>query len=135
MLAARSASCSQTAPTTKASPHTVNTKPLQVTYDFEMCAMDVEQASSSVMCNPNQEGLVVHGMFLEGCGWDASTGMLCESQPKVRVLLLVLVCQVFFILKRLWLGCEHRHAAQKPTQIVYLPLCVRWKVRLAGNGL
>jgi len=54
-----------------------------VCYDFEMCAVDVKEASTTALCSPDEGGLVVHGLFLEGCGWDAQAGMLCESAPKV----------------------------------------------------
>ena len=30
-----------------------------------------------------EAGLVVYGMFLEGCGWDAAAAELVESAPKV----------------------------------------------------
>jgi len=63
------------------STHThTRTHTLQVSYNFEMCAMDVERASAT---NTNQEGLIVHGLYLEGCAWDANAGLLCESAPKV----------------------------------------------------
>ncbi|GLC47993.1 hypothetical protein PLESTB_000047400 [Pleodorina starrii] len=32
---------------------------------------------------PPSEGVYVHGMFLEGCGWSAAAQRLAESQPKV----------------------------------------------------
>ena len=31
---------------------------------------------------PN-EGVYIHGLYLEGCGWDAVAKQLCESEPKV----------------------------------------------------
>lgn len=29
------------------------------------------------------EGVCIHGLYLEGCGWDAKAKQLCESAPKV----------------------------------------------------
>jgi dynein heavy chain, axonemal len=29
------------------------------------------------------EGVYVYGLFLEGCGWDATQQRLCESEPRV----------------------------------------------------
>jgi len=54
-----------------------------VCYDFEMCAVDVREAAAEAG-QYGPDGLIVHGMFLEGCGWDAQAGQLCESDPKVR---------------------------------------------------
>jgi len=70
------------------------TSRLQVCYDFEMCALDPEEAAVSTHLPKNQGSLVVHGMFLEGCGWNAQAGRLCESEPKVRqhLCLCVYVC-------------------------------------------
>ncbi len=51
--------------------------------------MDVESAAAAAKGSQRQEGLVVHGLFLEGCGWDADARQLCESAPKVREYLAV----------------------------------------------
>ncbi|KXZ55711.1 DHC8 protein [Gonium pectorale] len=49
-----------------------------VSFGFETLGMD-----ASSYRQPPTEGVYVHGMFLEGCGWDAAAQRLCESQPKV----------------------------------------------------
>lgn len=49
-----------------------------VGYDFVMMAVDPSQYSS-----PPADGVYVHGMYLEGCGWDAEHKQLAESRPKV----------------------------------------------------
>ncbi|KAG2501733.1 hypothetical protein HYH03_000233 [Edaphochlamys debaryana] len=49
-----------------------------VGFGYEMLGMDHASFRS-----PPAEGVYVHGMFLEGCGWDAGPKLLCESQPKV----------------------------------------------------
>lgn len=48
-----------------------------VGYDFEMLGMDPKQYTT-----PPSEGVYVHGLYLEGAGWDAA-GKLTESAPKV----------------------------------------------------
>lgn len=57
----------------------------QVSYDYEMSALDTAEAAKSNQLPGNGDCLVVHGMYLEGCGWDPEAGLLCESEPKVRV--------------------------------------------------
>lgn len=32
---------------------------------------------------PPEEGVVVYGLYLEGCGWDPKTKTLCESEKRV----------------------------------------------------
>jgi dynein heavy chain, axonemal len=49
-----------------------------VTYDHEMLSQDETEYTEAP-----DAGVCVHGMFLEGCGWDAGSRQLCESQPKV----------------------------------------------------
>eukprot|EP00798_Chlamydomonas_sp_ICE-L_P012762 gene12762-16013_t len=50
-----------------------------VGYDFEMLDVDVEQYEK----NPPAEGVAVHGMYIEGCGWDSVNKKLKDSDPKV----------------------------------------------------
>ncbi len=50
-----------------------------VGYDFVMMDMDPEKYTQ-----PPAEGVYIHGLFLEGAGWDAQGKQLCESRPKVR---------------------------------------------------
>lgn len=47
-------------------------------FDFEMVGMD-----TSALTRPPQDGIYVHGLYLEGCGWDPAASVLAESQPKV----------------------------------------------------
>jgi dynein heavy chain, axonemal len=49
-----------------------------VNYDFEMLGMDPTAYSQ-----PPASGVYIEGLYLEGCGWDADSKRLCESQPKV----------------------------------------------------
>lgn len=51
-----------------------------VDYDFEMLSNDPEQYKT-----PPEEGVYVHGLFLEGCRWDAQQQELVESNPKARI--------------------------------------------------
>jgi dynein heavy chain len=48
-----------------------------VGYDFQMLGADPGQLGK-----PPPEGVYIHGLFLEGCGWDARSRALCESRPK-----------------------------------------------------
>ncbi len=48
---------------------------LQVGYDFEVLP--------SMPTAPPSEGVYIHGLFLEGCGWDSTARQLAESAPKV----------------------------------------------------
>ena len=49
-----------------------------VGFDFEFVGMDPDKLKT-----PPSHGVYVHGMFLEGCGWDDAEGTLTESRPKV----------------------------------------------------
>jgi dynein heavy chain len=49
-----------------------------VGFDFEAVGMD-----PAAISKPPPDGVYVHGMFLEGCGWDAAKSRLAESAPKV----------------------------------------------------
>lgn len=49
-----------------------------VTYDFGMMDLDEKKYTEGP-----ETGVYCYGLFLEGCGWDAATQQLCESQPKV----------------------------------------------------
>lgn len=48
-----------------------------VAYDFQMMGTEPGQLGA-----PPPEGVYIHGLFLEGCGWDAKARQLCESRPK-----------------------------------------------------
>ncbi len=47
-------------------------------FDFVMMGTD-----PSAYDLPPEDGVYVHGLFLEGCGWDSLNHQLCESRPKV----------------------------------------------------
>eukprot|EP00899_Mesostigma_viride_P020786 jgi/Mesvir1/28709/Mv19680-RA.1 len=49
-----------------------------VGYDFEILGMD----PAEYVAGP-EDGVYVHGMYLEGCAWDTHRQCLTESQPKV----------------------------------------------------
>ncbi|GLC60993.1 hypothetical protein PLESTB_001703700 [Pleodorina starrii] len=49
-----------------------------VGFDFVMMGTD-----PSAYETPPEDGVYVHGLFLEGCGWDPLAHRLCESRPKV----------------------------------------------------
>ena len=49
-----------------------------VGFDFEFMGMD-----PNALQKPPTDGIYVHGLFLEGCGWDQATGSLDESKPKL----------------------------------------------------
>ncbi len=53
-----------------------------VGFDFEVVAPGSEEAVAAIRAPP-AEGVYVHGLFLEGAGWDAAAGRLAESAPKV----------------------------------------------------
>ena len=49
-----------------------------VTYDYVMLPGEADE----YVVGP-RDGVYIHGLFLEGCGWDSKTLRLCESEPKV----------------------------------------------------
>jgi dynein heavy chain len=49
-----------------------------VGYDFEMLGTNPDAYTS-----PASEGVYIHGLYLEGAGWDPVLRVLCESAPKV----------------------------------------------------
>lgn len=51
--------------------------PTQVGYDFVMCEMD----PGNYQQGP-EDGVYIHGFFLEGCAWDPAAKLLRESTPK-----------------------------------------------------
>uniref|UniRef100_A0A061SKB3 Dynein heavy chain n=1 Tax=Tetraselmis sp. GSL018 TaxID=582737 RepID=A0A061SKB3_9CHLO len=50
----------------------------EVGFDFEVLDMDPSQYKE-----PPSEGIYIHGLYLEGCGWDPDLQVLAESKPKV----------------------------------------------------
>lgn len=50
----------------------------EVAFQFNVLGTDPSQYVS-----PPTEGVLVHGMFIEGCGWDSIERKLCEAEPKV----------------------------------------------------
>jgi len=50
----------------------------EVGYDFEMLDMDPKRYDKGP-----KEGIYIHGLYLEGCGWDPVRQVLAESKPKV----------------------------------------------------
>lgn len=57
-----------------------NTPIDKIVFDFTPLDGDPEEYTC-----PPQEGVYVHGMFIEGCRWDGDNKMLSESFPKVLV--------------------------------------------------
>lgn len=51
----------------------------EIGFDFE-----VLDSAVSAVTKPPADGAYIHGLFLEGCRWDAKSRQLAESQPKVR---------------------------------------------------
>ena len=49
-----------------------------VAYDFDMLGMDPEQYKDAP-----KFGVYIHGLYLEGAGWDPEGSQLCESAPAV----------------------------------------------------
>ncbi|KXZ49009.1 hypothetical protein GPECTOR_23g1 [Gonium pectorale] len=49
-----------------------------VGFDFVMMGTD-----PSAYPTPPEDGVYVHGLFLEGCAWDPAARQLCESRPKI----------------------------------------------------
>ena len=50
------------------------------TVDFEMEMLDMDEKQYTVA---PEIGIYVYGMYLEGCAWDKTEKILCESRPKV----------------------------------------------------
>jgi dynein heavy chain len=50
----------------------------EVDYDFHVLGLDAARYSTAP-----EAGVYIKGLFLEGCGYDPSKAMLCESVPKV----------------------------------------------------
>lgn len=44
---------------------------------------DMMQQGHAAISQPPAEGAYIHGLFLEGCGWDGGRRVVCESTPKV----------------------------------------------------
>lgn len=50
---------------------------------IDMLAFDYDtQSVEFVATEPAPDGVYIHGLFIEGCRWDASKGTLAESEPK-----------------------------------------------------
>lgn len=49
------------------------------TVGFDFVVMNLNPAEYT---EPPPEGAYIHGLFLEGCGWDEDNKRLCESRPK-----------------------------------------------------
>lgn len=49
-----------------------------LSFEFQVVNMDEEELA---LQGPPKEGVYIKGMFLEGAGWDAENGCLCEPQP------------------------------------------------------
>jgi dynein heavy chain, axonemal len=49
-----------------------------VGFDFQVIPQD-----AAALQEPPPVGVYVHGLYLEGCGWDAQAQTLTESRPKV----------------------------------------------------
>ena len=44
---------------------------------------DITKLNKEEITEPPEEGVYVHGLFLEGAGWDRKNSKLCESTNKV----------------------------------------------------
>ncbi|GIL57271.1 hypothetical protein Vafri_12526 [Volvox africanus] len=56
-----------------------HTLPIDIVgFDFVMMGTD-----PAAYTTPPEDGVYVHGLFLEGCAWDSLGHKLCESRPKV----------------------------------------------------
>ncbi len=44
---------------------------------------DVTKMSREDVTSPPGEGVYIHGLYLEGAGWDRRNSRLCEPSPKV----------------------------------------------------
>ncbi|KAK3267509.1 hypothetical protein CYMTET_23939 [Cymbomonas tetramitiformis] len=50
----------------------------EIAFDFEVIGMNVDDFPAAP-----EDGVYIHGMYLEGCAFDAKKKMLCESEPKI----------------------------------------------------
>lgn len=55
-----------------------------VTFDFETLppVADPPTAPAGGVVEAPPQGVLVYGMFLQGCGWDVAAGVLVESAPR-----------------------------------------------------
>jgi dynein heavy chain len=80
------------------------TKPVDLlSYGFSIVDMPLQE-----IVTPPQDGVYVHGLFLEGARWDASQGSLADSRPR----------ELFSKLPVLWFLPEEDRVA--PTSGIYL---------------
>lgn len=70
-----------------------------VEYDYETLGMDYKMYNQQP-----DEGVYVHGLFLEGCRWDPLEKQLAESLPKVPQHIHVNLCELT-VLRHMLLLC------------------------------
>merc|ERR1719271_2210540 len=55
----------------------------QIAIDTLAFSTDVtDMAEPSVVFNPPENGVYIHGLFIQGCGFNSAKGVLAESQPR-----------------------------------------------------